>query len=186
MSLDKVWLSFVDYRPDPATPEKDRIALGCILEARARRSGLFSLAGRVSLTEPELMIMDRIGRETLVHPADFLRQQLREVLDRAGGALSFEQGGALRQLSQVHRWSLYVMPPRLIRIERHLSQNNTQALYSATGQLFIARMLGRDVSLDRTLRAKQIIPEDWRAQVPPAWQIAQSSLSAPMEPRAQR
>jgi hypothetical protein len=185
MSLDKVWLSFVDYRPDPATPEKGRIALGCILEARAGRAGLFSLASRVSLTEPELMTMDRIGRETLVHPADFLQQQLRGVIERARGVLSFEQGGALRQLSQVHRWSVYVMPPQLIRIERHLSQNNTQALNSATGQLFIAHMLGREVPLNRTLRAKQIIPEDWRAQVPPAWQIAQSSLSAPME-RVQR
>lgn len=181
MSLDKVWLSFVDYRPDPATPEKDRVALGCILEARPGRGRLFSLAGRVSLTEPELVTMDRIGRETLVHPADFLRQQLRGVLERAEGVLPFEQGGALRQLAHVHRWSLYVMPPRLIRIERHLSQNNTQALYSATEQLFIAHMLGREVSLNRTLRATQIIPEDWRAQVPPAWQIAQSSFSAPLE-----
>ncbi|AKJ00120.1 Hypothetical protein AA314_01746 [Archangium gephyra] len=111
MSLDKVWLSFVDYRPDPATPEKDRIALGCILEARAGKGRLLSLVGRVSLTEPELMTLDRIGRETLVHPADFLRQQLQEVIERAGSLPSFEQGGALRQLSQVHRWSVYVMPP---------------------------------------------------------------------------
>jgi hypothetical protein len=184
MSLDKVWFSYVDYRPDPGMPQKDRIALGCILEARVSRGRLFSIAGRTELTESELMLMDGIGRETLLHPADFLKQELRRVLDRADEEVPFEQGGTLRELSRVHRWSVYVMPPRLIRIERHLSQTNIQALHTSSEELLIAHLLGREVPLTRPLRAKRIVPEDWKAQVPPAWQIAHSSLAAPARSHA--
>jgi hypothetical protein len=181
MSLDNVWLSYVDYRPDPARPEEERIVLGCILEAARPGGGRsFSVAGRLELTESELHVLDGIGREMLAHPSEFLRQELHRVIGQSGKNLpSFKEGGVLGALARVHRWSFHVSPPRLIRLQRALSQNNLQALDAANEQLLIAHLLGREVPLSRPLRANQIIPHDWRAQVPPAWQIEHSSLAAP-------
>jgi hypothetical protein len=179
MSLDKVWLAYVGYRPDPALPEKDRIALGCILETRMGKSRELAIAARARLTQPELNLMDGIGRRMLVQPGPFLLQELQRVLQKPIN-MRFEDGGVLRRLHQLHRWSLYVTSPRLVRIERHLSQTKSQALDTASEELFIAYMLGKEVPLSRPLRAKRIVPDDWRAQVPPAWQIAQSSVSAPV------
>lgn len=180
MSLDNVWLSYVDYLPNPARPEEGRIALGCVLQALAGARSLVSLCAREELTGPELEVMDGIGREMLAQPVEFLDQEILRLLNEPRGKLpSFKEGGLLRALSRVHRWSLQVSPPQLIRIERALSQSNFQALNAASDQLFIAHQLGKDVPLTRRLQAKRIIPEDWRAQVPPAWQIAHRSLAAP-------
>ncbi len=179
MSLDNVWLSYVEYRPEPARPEEERLVLGCILEARSGGGRLFSVAGRSELTGPELRVLDGIAREMLAHPAEFLRRELFRLIEPGRELPSFADGGVLGALSRVHRWSFHVAPPRWIRIQRALAQNNRQALHAANEQLLIAHLLGREVPLSRPLRANQIIPHDWRAQVPPAWQIEHSSLAAP-------
>jgi hypothetical protein len=187
MSLNKVWLSFVDYRPDPAEPDRDRIALGCILEAglRGGREREIVLTGRVELTESELGRMDGIGREMLGQPSAFLNQEFRRFLDEHSEPVPFEKGGVLAAFTRKHRWSLHVTPPRLVRIERHLSQTNREALVTVCDDLLIARALGKEVPLTMPLRAKRIVSDDWRAQVPPAWQIAHSSWVAPGHSRAQ-
>jgi len=179
MSLDKVWFSFIDYRPDPSEPEKGRIVLGSILSTRLwRRHGTIVLDARERLTEAELNVMDGISREMLARPGHYLDGEIRRLLKTT----PFDHGAWLKALSQLHRWSLYVTPPRQIQIERHLAQTNHQALITVCHDLLIAHMLGRDVPLTGRLRAKRIIPEDWRTQVPPAWQLTTRSFAADPHP----
>ncbi len=187
MSLNKVWLSFVDYRPDPAEPDRDRIALGCILEVglRGGREREVVLAAREELTKSELGLMDGIGREMLVRPSVFLNQEFRQFLKGHSEPVPFGKGGILAAFARKHRWSLHMTPPLLVRIERHLSQTNREALLTVCDDLLIAHALGKDVPLTRPLRAKRIVSDDWRAQVPPAWQIAHSSWVASGHSRAQ-
>ncbi|WP_224244401.1 hypothetical protein [Hyalangium gracile] len=175
MSLDKVWFSFIDYRPDPSEPEKNRIVLGSILSARlGRRHGTVVLDARDHLTEDELQHMDGLSRKLLAYPEHYLDGEIQRFLKTA----PFDGQSWLSALSQLHRWSLYVTPPRKLQVERHLSQTNQEALTTVCHDLLIAHMLGRDVPLTGRLRAKRIIPDDWRTQVPPAWQLTSRSFAA--------
>ena len=178
MSLNKVWLSFIDYRPDPSVPEQDKLVLGCILQAQLGNHQEYSLAAREELTETERAWLDGIGREVLARPAEFLEREFKRILEGSLGTLPREEGGGLRALSREFPWSLHVTAPRAIRIERLLSQTNSQALRTATEDLMIARILNRDVSLTRPLRARRIIPDDWKEQVPPERRISYSSLAS--------
>lgn len=174
MSLDKVWFSFIEYRPDPSEPEKDRLVLGSVVSAQTGRGHSLILHARKELTQAELKLMDGISRELLATPFSYLNAEIERLLKTH----PIKGGGLLSALSRVHRWSLHATPPRQLQVERHLSQTNYEALSTVGLDILIAHMLGREVRLTGRLRAKRIIPEDWHDQLPPAWQLTTGSFAA--------
>ena len=109
--VSKVWLSQVQYRPDPAEGQKGVIPLGLLIEFNTPKYWAVGCMVRAGLDQAKLAGLDELTRNILEHRGDVIARELEQVLPKAK-----KPGDALTLLSANNRWSIYVSRPQTLDV----------------------------------------------------------------------
>jgi hypothetical protein len=174
--LRKVWLSKVEYRPNPARPEEGRVPLGIVLAYDLGGETKVELAARFELEEGELRHLDRLSRELLRRPW--------EVIDREIGSLiqelpNEEKSGRafLSHLARENVWSFHVSPPAPFPVKISAVETKRGAIDNAVAWAINELVNGRDPLSSRVPPLTNKLQGRTVPAIPPAYQLKTSQWS---------
>jgi len=171
--LRKVWLSKIEYRPNPARPEEGRVPLGVVLAHNVGGRMAVKLAALRELEEGELQRLDGLSRELLRRPSEVLEREIDAVL----AALPEGKKSGLAVLSQLARenvWSLHISPPAQFPVEVSAVETKRGAIDYALTWAVIELLSGRDPLSSRVPPLTNKVRGRSVPTLPPAYQLKTS------------
>jgi len=178
----KAWVSRIDFRPDPADPNKNAISVGLLLEFTTEDYWAIAMVMLAALDDSALAGLDDLSRKLLENREAVIGHEIRRVLPQAN-----KPGHALRLLADANPWSIHVGVPKELDISSVKAARGASAEKLAEKYALSFFLRGR-ISETRKLRARAASasqdvghakPASIPLECPAPWILAPSCVNSP-------
>ena len=99
-------MSRIDFRPDPADPDKDAIGLGLLLEFTTENYWAIGMVMLAAIDDAALARLDELSKKLIENREHIIGQEIRRTLPQAK-----KPGQALPLLAAANPWSMHISTP---------------------------------------------------------------------------
>ncbi len=177
----RAWVSRIDFRPNPADPDKDAIRLGFLLEFTTADYWAVGAVMLATLDDAALAGLDELSRKLIENRKDVIEHEVQRTLSQVR-----EPGQALPLLAAANPWSIHIGLPAELDVSavKPVSGASVEKIAEQYAlSLFVTARASAKHKAQRTGSrrivehpARVVVPDD----CPPPWILPPSCVIRPL------